>query len=164
MPNYIIKELLNTFHQSGTIDWIGIRHARRQPLQAVESVLVDENQGILDDHYSGANGKRHVTLIQAEHLDAVGKILGTKVSPMDVRRNLVVSGLNLLALNNKQFKLGEEVVLEMTGQCHPCTRMEENLGKGAYNAMRGHGGITARVVKGGTLRIGDRLEPLKSRE
>lgn len=58
-----------------------------------------------------------------------------------------------------RFRLGS-AELVYTGECHPCSRMEENLGKGGYNAMRGHGGITCAVVKNGVINIGDALEPL----
>jgi MOSC domain-containing protein YiiM len=76
------------------------------------------------------------------------------VSPDLVRRNLVVSGISVLALKDQRFSIGD-VVLEGTGLCEPCSRMEANLGSGGYNAMRGHGGITARILAGGVLWLGD---------
>jgi MOSC domain-containing protein YiiM len=73
----------------------------------------------------------------------------------------VISGLNLLALKNKRFRLGE-VLAEFTGPCQPCSAMEQALGPGGYNAMRGHGGICARIVEGGLIRTGDALLALDS--
>ena len=107
------------------------------------------------DHNNRKGGKRMVTLIQEEHIDIVSALLEKKVTPHQLRRNLVVKGINLLALNGVIFSIGNEVILEGTGFCHPCGRMEENLGPGGFNAMRGHGGLTARVVTGGTIRKGD---------
>ncbi|MFP6763287.1 MAG: MOSC domain-containing protein, partial [Planctomycetaceae bacterium] len=94
-----------------------------------------------------------------EHLPAVAAILGHEQSadPVMLRRNIVVSGISLLALKDQQFRIGE-AVLEGTGPAAPCSRMEENLGPGGYNAMRGHGGITARVIAGGVLSVGTSVE------
>ncbi|HYJ18094.1 MAG TPA: MOSC domain-containing protein, partial [Burkholderiales bacterium] len=110
-------------------------------------------------HYaSKTNGKRQVTLIQAEHLEAVAKILGKPQVRADwVRRNVLVSGINIYALRDRKFRIGE-VLLEGSGTCDPCSRMEEVLGIGGYNAMRGHGGIIARILEGGFLRVGDSLQ------
>jgi MOSC domain-containing protein YiiM len=70
------------------------------------------------------------------------------------RRNIVVSGINLLALRNAKVHVGE-ALLEIVGPCAPCSRMEEEIGPGGYAAMRGHGGMTARIVSGGVIRVGD---------
>jgi MOSC domain-containing protein YiiM len=96
-----------------------------------------------------------VTLIQSEHLSAVAQILAKpEVLATSVRRNIVVSGINLFALRDRRFRIGD-VLLEGAGTCDPCSRMEEVLGLGGYNAMRGHGGIVCRILEGGTMRIGD---------
>uniref|UniRef100_UPI002869BBBC MOSC domain-containing protein n=1 Tax=Deinococcus sp. TaxID=47478 RepID=UPI002869BBBC len=103
---------------------------------------------------------RQVTLIQAEHLPVIAALAGLEaVTPEQLRRNIVVRGLPLLALKERRFQIGD-VILEGTGECHPCSRMEEELGEGGYNAVRGHGGLTARVIRGGVIRVGDRLTPL----
>ena len=153
-----IKDLFDHFHQPGTIAWIGLRPQKKAALQSVSNAEVVEGKGLIGDHYQGTSGNRDVTLIQAEHLEAVGKILGKEVNPDLTRRNIVVSGVNLIALVDKTFRLGDDVILETTGFCHPCSRMEENLGYGGYNAMRGHGGITATVIRGGNIKVGDRVE------
>lgn len=147
--------------QIGTVTWIGIRPGRRAPLQLVSSVFANPDHGLEGDHFSGRpQAKRQVTLISAEHIQAVASMLHRdEVAPELLRRNIVVKGLNLLALKDKRFSLGG-AMLEMTGLCHPCSRMEENLGAGGYNAMRGHGGITARITQEGIIRIGDEIKAL----
>jgi MOSC domain-containing protein YiiM len=70
-----------------------------------------------------------------------------------------VSGLPLVALKGRRFRIGE-AVFEGTGDCDPCSRMERALGPGGFNAMRMHGGLTARIVQGGRIRVGDAVEPL----
>jgi MOSC domain-containing protein YiiM len=150
--------MLATLPQTGRLEWIGLRPARREPLLAVPEATAETDRHLAGDHARvKAGGKRQVTLLQHEHLTAVAGFLGLPeaIDPGRLRRNLVVSGLNLLALKNRQVQIGDEVVLEITGECHPCSRMEEELGPGGYNAMRGHGGLTARILRGGVLRLGD---------
>lgn len=159
-----VGRLLATLPQIGRIEWIGIRPVRREPLVSLPEVEVVTDKHLSGDHARPKpGGKRQVTLIQHEHLAAVGGFLGldAPVEPGRLRRNLVVSGLNLLALKNRQVQLGEEVILEITGECHPCSRMEEELGPGGYNAMRGHGGLTARILRGGQIRVGDAVRVME---
>ena len=150
-----IQTLPNTFARQGRVAWIGIRPIRRKALRPLDVVQAIEALGLEGDHYASPGGKRQVTLIQAEHLNTVAGLLGLDtVMPEQVRRNIVISGIDLLALKGKQFRIGE-ALLEYTGTCDPCSRMESNLGRGGYNAMRGHGGITARVLCSGLIRTGD---------
>jgi MOSC domain-containing protein YiiM len=152
-----IKDLLQTLPQTGRIEWIGVRPARRTRMHLVQEAELNA-QGIVGDRYSGSSGKRAVTLIQAEHLPAIASMLQRDaIDPDMLRRNIVISGINLLALKDKTFLLGS-AELEMTGLCHPCSRMEEIFGAGGYNAVRGHGGITARVQLPGKIKIGDTLQ------
>jgi len=76
------------------------------------------------------------------------------ISVMNGGKTEVVAGINLLALKDCRFAIGA-ALLEWSGECHPCSRMEEILGPGGYHAVRHHGGITARVLEGGAIRIGD---------
>ena len=148
--------------QVGEITWIGLRPATRAPLKSVEKVAVDL-KGLVGDRYNGS-GNRAVTLIQAEHLPVVASLLGIEpIDPGTLRRNIVVKGINLLALKDKQFSIGN-TILEMTGYCYPCSRMEEALGDGGYNAMRGHAGITAKVINEGEIAIGDQVALHKKAE
>ncbi len=152
-----LQQLMDTLPQTGVVQWIGVRERKREPLNEPQSVQACVGEGLVGDRYAGRSGKREVTLIQAEHIAAVASMLHRdNIDPQLLRRNIVVRGINLLALKGKHFRIGE-AVLEMTGLCHPCSRMEENLGPGGYNAMRGHGGINARVVYSGWIQLGDRV-------
>ncbi len=158
-----LAALLGAPMRPGRVAWIGLRPARREQVQSVQAATADPALGLVGDHYSGrTGGKRQVTLIQSEHLAAIARYLGVDaVAPALLRRNIVVTGINLLALMERQVRIGG-AVLAVTGACHPCSRMEEVLGVGGYNAVRGHGGVTARVVQGGDISVGDvlaRIEP-----
>ncbi len=149
-----------TLPRGGRVQWIGLRPARGVAMRVVESVTAAVGAGLTGDRYRGGSGKRDVTLVQAEHLPVIAALAGhATVLPATLRRNLVVSGIPLVALKGRRFRVGE-VVLEGTAPCDPCSRMEAALGPGGFNAMRGHGGLCARIVSGGTMRLGDVVEAL----
>jgi MOSC domain-containing protein YiiM len=152
-----LHALMACLPQRGRLQWIGLRPARDVPMRAVELAQVDR-AGLVGDRHRSADGRRAITLIQAEHLPVIAALSATPgLQPATLRRNLVVSGLPLLALKGRRFRVGD-CLLEATGPCDPCSRMEAALGPGGYNAMRGHGGITARVLSGGQLHLGDPVE------
>ncbi len=161
-----LTELLATVPQPGRLTWLGLRTARRGPIEVVDAAEALAGFGLAGDRRTARSvregGKRQISLIQAEHLEVVAALLGRPhVDPVLVRRNLVVAGVNLAAFEKRRFRIGD-VILESAGPCHPCSRMEEEvaLGPGGYQALRGHGGIVARILSGGTLRVGDEVDLL----
>ena len=159
-PDSELGKLMANLPRAGRLDWIGVRPRRDVAMRALDDVVAQAGGGLSGDRYTGGSGKRGVTLIQAEHLPVIAALAGLDaVPPALLRRNLVVSGLPLVALKGRRFRIGE-VVLEGTDSCDPCSRMEAALGPGGYNAMRGHGGLCARIVEGGRFAIGDAVVPI----
>lgn len=155
-----LGKLMATLPRAGRVEWIGLRPKRDMAMDEVDEVLAQAGAGLAGDRYAGGSGKRGITLIQAEHLPVIAALSGhERVEPAILRRNLVVSGLPLVALKGRRFRVGD-VVLEGTDSCDPCSRMEAALGPGGFNAMRGHGGLCARILEGGTIRRGDAVVAL----
>ena len=145
----------------GRVIWIGLRPERRATvIEASEADLI-AGRGITGDRYrTSSNGARQVTLIAQEDIAAIAAFLGRPaIDPALLRRNLVTAGINLAALKGRRFHIGGAVV-ETSGECAPCSRMEEIFGPGGYNAVRGRGGITARIVQSGSIAVGDLVEPI----
>jgi len=160
------RVLQSRFPREGVVEWIGIRPARGAPIDVRDEVLAIADKGLHGDRTAAGRGggKRQVTLVQAEHLPVIAALQGAEgFDPALFRRNLVVRGINLTALRGRRFQIGEAVLLG-TGPCAPCSKMEEALGPGGYNAMRGHGGLTAQVLEGGAIRAGDTVRALPDPE
>lgn len=156
--------LMATLPRAGQVQWIGLRTARDVPMVEVAQAQAVAGKGLVGDRYGSGSGKRGITLIQAEHLPAIAALSGHgQVPPALLRRNVVVSGIALVALKGRRFRIGE-AVFEGTQPCDPCSRMEAALGPGGYNAMRGHGGLCARVLRDGVIAVGDPLVALADDE
>lgn len=158
----MLSDLLRKFAADGRVEWIGLRPARRKAMQMVGIAQVNDS-GLVGDRREKP-GKRAVTLIQYEHLAVIAQLAGVgSVTPEMLRRNIVVSGINLLALRHHELEIGS-AILRTSGVCAPCSYMEKTIGFGGYNAMRGHGGLTAEVVQGGEIRVGSAVRPVLAGE
>jgi len=153
------RDLLDRFPHPGHVEWIGVRPSRGAALLARDEAELLAGRGLAGDRYTlnPQPGQRQVSLIQAEHLDVVAALVGQpQLEIAQLRRNLVIRGINLRALRRARFRIGP-TLLEGTGDCDPCSHMERTLGPGGYNAMRQHGGLCARILEGGHVAVGDAL-------
>ena len=169
-----LRDLTRQFPRAGQLQAILLRPQRGALMHSVQHAMALAQRGLEGDRYAlkapaGGANKRQVTLVQAEHLPLIAAWAGLPEVPAELlRRNLVVAGLNLLAARSLfadqplRLRIGSDVLLELTGPCDPCSKMEQALGPGGYNAMRGHGGMTARVLQGGVLTRGDAIQVLAS--
>ncbi|WP_309677494.1 MOSC domain-containing protein [Pseudomonas sp.] len=161
-----LQELIAEVPQTGRVRWIGVRPQSRSQMIELDAVEARLEAGLTGDHARpGLRNARQVTLMQWEHLAVINSLMGRPadqpVSAQDLRRNIVVSGINLFSLKGRRFRIGQ-AIFETTGWCQPCARLENNLGPGTFQAVRGHGGITARVLQSGIIRLGDTVsvEPI----
>lgn len=125
----------------------------------VQRAVAIAERGLEGDHRTGKTpgSGRQVTLISREFIEQTAHYLGRNtIDPGILRRNLVVTGINLHALRHQQFTIGE-ALFEAGALCHPCSRMETALGQGGVAAMFGHGGVCCRILRGGTIEVGDKL-------
>ena len=136
----------------GRVENILVRPTRKEPAQTVEEWDPSGNA----DH-GNPNSKRAVTLIQKEHLDVVAALSGNDIKWELTRRNVLVSGINLQSLIGHRFRIGD-AIFEGTCLVDPCKNMEAAMGPGTYAAMMGHGGIGAKIIGKGSIRVGDNIQ------
>jgi MOSC domain-containing protein YiiM len=130
-------------------------------MQLVPSATLVEGLGIEGDKHASAASKRQVLLADKEALDAVGVLPGT------IKENVTVEGVDVMGLpEGTRVHLGRSAVVEITEICEPCFRMDE-IREGLKQELDGRRGMVSRVVRGGTISVGDpitieRSEPLAS--
>ena len=126
-PDSPLARLMATLPRAGKVEWIGLRPARDEAMIATGTVEAIAGAGLVGDRYKSGSGKRGITLIQAEHLPAIAALAQRPdLTPALLRRNVVVSGIPLIALKQRRFRIGT-AVFEGTEECDPCSRMEDAL-------------------------------------
>jgi MOSC domain-containing protein YiiM len=133
-------------------------------MNSVINVLAVVGKGLEGDRYASKLGTysnqpgsgRDVTLIEVEAIEALKRDYGIELDPGLARRNIVTRGVPLNHFVEKEFKIGE-VILRGTRLCDPCAHMEKLTVKGAMRGLIHRGGLRAEILKGGMIRVGDKL-------
>jgi MOSC domain-containing protein YiiM len=125
----------------------------RQPMRELESANVIAGRGVEGCIHGRPGSTRQVLLMDLETLEYL------KLEPGTIKENITTRGLKVQELREGQRVRAGGALLEVTGPCHPCLLMEE-IRPGLQEALRGRRGVLCRVVEGGALKQGDRIELL----
>ena len=147
----------------GVVEGIFIASKGSAAMERVEEVRTIEGCGIEGDRYCEGTGfwSRYgdvceVTLIESEDLDYIQNELGISVKNGEHRRNIITSGIRLGDLRRKRFRIGD-AVLEYDRSRPPCKHVQDLSEAGMTRALKGRGGIFARVVEEGVIRALDAI-------
>lgn len=138
----------------GSVIFIQIRKCSSENPTELTQVKAIEDYGLEGDHYNKVGGSRQVTIIQQEHLDEASSELKFQVNASATRRNLVTSDISLNSIPDDSLIRIGDIIVQKTGDCPPCEKMNKNLGMGGRAALEGKGGITAKIIKGGLIKKG----------
>ena len=143
------------------------RHAQpKGPMETLDHIAVTATEGVHGD-FRGAMAsskptrKRQVSLIEADCVSAAMAETGALLDWSDCRRNLLVQGLRLPREEGLRVQIGDRLILEITGECDPCERMDA-LHRGLRPALTPdwRGGFLGRVIEDGEIAVGDEIRIL----
>ena len=147
---------------AGKLEWIGVRESKGN-VRSINSVFAIEELGLEGDKITlKSSKKRQVTLMQMEHISVILSLAQEdnldKINKIQYyfKRNLLISKYNIQNLKGKYFSIGDAKFFG-TGDCKPCKKIENLLGKRVLDAMQGMGSITAIVVESGMIKVNDKL-------
>ena len=141
--------------------------ARREPMVSQQEVRVVPGKGIEGDRYFKGNATysdrpgphRELTLIELETIDALEREYGYRLEPDLSRRNLLVSGVPLNHLIDREFTIGG-VRLRGILLCEPCANLAETSGhSNIINHMMHRGGLRAEILTEGVIQVGAGVSP-----
>lgn len=151
---------------AGKLLAIAIARQAKGPMELIESVELVGGEGIRGDRYGAGigaaqfQGRRkpanEITLIAEEAIAAANDEFNYTIEHLDTRRNLLTSGVALNELIGKTFCIGA-CLLKGLERCEPCGYLERRTFVGIREALKGRGGLRCCVVRGGAIRVGDRV-------
>ena len=146
----------------GTVEAIYIVGEGGAPMQKLDQVKALADCGLEADRYCKRAGywtgvdECQATLIAAEDLEEIAQTTGVRIQNGEHRRNLITRGIRLDSLQGKMFQVGE-AVFEYDRPRPPCVYIQKITQPGMTQARMGRGGICARVVRSGLIRVGDSI-------
>jgi MOSC domain-containing protein YiiM len=150
---------------AGTVVEINIAAAHEELPTPVERVEAVAGRGLVGDRNFLADGHPQpgrdadLTLIASEALAALTGETGIALSAAASRRNVLIRGIDLNALDGRRFQVGE-VECEGIELCEPCRHLERLTEPGVMRGLVHRGGLRAAIVRGGEIAVGDRISAI----
>jgi MOSC domain-containing protein YiiM len=156
---------------SGLVCRLFVAPAAGAPMVSVPSVSAVAGRGLQGDRYfrGGRTQLNHlgrmteVTLVDFEVLEVLRCEHGLTVHPRDTRRNIITQGVSLNALVAREFRVGP-AILRGVSVCEPCAHLERVTRPGVLRALVHRAGLRARIVEGGTIRVGDLIGEVRAED
>jgi MOSC domain-containing protein YiiM len=149
---------------SGRVEAIHLADVAASPMRAVPLVRAIAGVGLEGDRYATGTGTyspdprtdRHVTLIEAEEIEALAERDGIELAPGETRRNITTRGIRLNDLVGRRFRVGS-VECEGTRLCEPCQGLTDLLGKPVLKPLAHRAGLRALILTDGEIALGDEV-------
>ena len=152
----------------GSVAGLHVAPEAGAPMRSVTEARAVPGRGLEGDRYFAgtgyyspkpSHGGREVTLIEIEAVEAVSSELDLKLVAAETRRNIATSGVPLNHLVDREFLVGG-VRLLGTRLCEPCKYLEGLTRPGVMGGLVHRGGLRARILTDGIIRVGDVIQPL----
>ena len=144
----------------GKIEAINISSISEEETVYVNQAFLEKNKGIVNDRYYNnfKHSMEQVTLIDKEEIDLFNYNIKKNIDYKDFRRNIIVSGLNLIKCINKTILIND-VKLKIHEICQPCKYLQDKLRTPELvKLLVNKSGVRAEIITSGFIKVNDRVK------
>ena len=144
----------------GKIEAINISHISETDTVYVNQAFLEKNKGIVNDRYYNnyKNSMEQVTLIDKEEIDLFNYNIKNNIGYKDFRRNIIVSGVNLIQNLNKTILIND-VKLKIHEICQPCKYLQDKLKiPELVKLLVNKSGVRAEILTSGFIKVNDKIK------